>query len=225
MIPWRYAIGIIHGVKSSIDSISQTTPDLKTLLVDINNTVQNLVVTFRFDNSIIDNAIAEFNATVLNSNLTDISDVNSSPAAKGLLDALSVGIFGVFEIEPPKTDTGPENPEGSYIGITKAYKTIYIYFFVTAGMTLIFLGVLGILSKRPVRQGMHLWPRSTDEALPNRMEMYRAAIRIVSGIMLSLLALIAVSDREFTSFIGSPWILPLVMLLYTTSESPSLFNY
>ena len=218
MIPWRYAVGIVHGVKRSIDSISKTTPDLTTFVADINNTVRNLVLTFRFDSGIIENAIAEFNATVLGANFTDINAVSSSPATKGLLDALSVGVFGVFEIEPPEADTGSEDPQGAFTAITNAYKTIYIYFFVTAGMTLILLGVISILSQRPVQKGTSSWPRSVGKVLPNQMEMYRALMRAVSGIILSLFALIALSPRGFIGFIGSPWILPSVMFSYTTGE-------
>ncbi|MCJ1417247.1 hypothetical protein MMC32_003589 [Xylographa parallela] len=119
------------------------------------------------------------------------------------------GICGLFNIEAPEKDrSGQEssNDAGAQAvnDIVNIFFTVYTYFFVAAGLTLIMLTLLLRLGKRE----------------KYRTEMLGMAVRYLIGIGLALLALMnlpALEDNEnaaIYTYINSPWMMPTVLLSY-----------
>ncbi|VUC30154.1 unnamed protein product [Clonostachys rosea] len=77
--------------------------------------------------------------------------------------------------------------------------TIFAYLFVSAGIVLMLLMILHILAKR---RG---W---------SQFDMLRAAIVFTTGTGLSLVATIKLNPTMLSSFINSPWQLPIILICY-----------
>ena len=90
-------------------------------------------------------------------------------------------------------------------GVGELFHTVFLYFFIAAGFTLIILAVLFWVGKRRKLRG----------------EILSVLVRIFAGVGLALLALMAlpslqdvVNDSSFDIYINSPWMLPTVLLTY-----------
>ena len=109
-----------------------------------------------------------------------------------------------FGIEPPE-DTSPggeTNPAELYYGVYDRETVVYVYFFIAAGTTLLMLALLMFLGKREKVRGDYI----------------SVTVRILIGLGISFLALMALPANNFTTDIGnfifSPWMLPTVTLSY-----------
>ena len=123
------------------------------------------------------------------------------------------GICGLFNIEAPEKDrAGEESSDDAGAqavnDIVNIFFTVYTYFFVAAGLTLIALTLLLRLGKRE----------------KYRTEMLGMAVRYLIGIGLALLALMNLPSLEdndnavIYTYINSPWMLPTVLLSYLSGK-------
>ena len=108
-----------------------------------------------------------------------------------------------FEIEPPENDSaGDAGPMQEFAEIYDSYIVVFIYFFVAAGLTLVFLALLFFLGRHERVRGDHLL----------------MVIRVLVGLGLSFLALMALPSNltgDIDSYISSAWMLPTVAICYT----------
>ena len=122
------------------------------------------------------------------------------------------GICGLFSIEAPEQDIASDesDPSGAQAvsDIVNIFYTVYTYFFVAAGLTLIVLTLLLWLGKRE----------------KYRTEIFAMAVRCLIGVGLALLALMNLPSLELNenaaiyNYIVSPWMLPTVLLSYLLGE-------
>ncbi|KAI9663931.1 MAG: hypothetical protein M1821_007422 [Bathelium mastoideum] len=75
---------------------------------------------------------------------------------------------------------------------------VYGYTFIAAGVALLIIGVLGLLSHKPKRLGGWL----------------RAAVTIAVGIALALLSIMLITGDELSAYLPSPWVLPTLALAF-----------
>ena len=129
------------------------------------------------------------------------------------------GICGLFNIEAPEKDRSGAESSGdagaqAFNDIINIFFTVYTYFFVAAGLTLIALTLLLRLGKRE----------------KYRTEMFGMGVRYVIGIGLALLALMnlpALTDWDNAAiyvYINSPWMMPTVLLSYLLGKTPRVLN-
>jgi len=115
-------------------------------------------------------------------------------------------VFGAYRIahpEVPKTAGTTATLEELFavaISFLSLYDMVYVYFFVAAGLALIFIGFMVIISKRTFY----------------RFDWVRTGALFAVGLTLAMLALMDLSaqNRENPggNFLSSPWILPTAML-------------
>ncbi|MCJ1402513.1 hypothetical protein MMC11_005733 [Xylographa trunciseda] len=119
------------------------------------------------------------------------------------------GVCNLFQIEAPKQDLTSDNNDSSgqqsVADITNIFFTVYTYFFIAAGLTLIALTLLLRLGRRE----------------KYRTEFFVMTFRYLIGIGLALLALMNLPSLQLNNdhaaiytYIGSPWMLPTVLLSY-----------
>ncbi|ORY58214.1 uncharacterized protein BCR38DRAFT_461007 [Pseudomassariella vexata] len=116
-------------------------------------------------------------------------------------------IYNAFDIEAPEKDqedssggeTGLYSPEETTQAITSRFRLVFIYAFACAGIVLLFLTVMHIISKR---KG---W---------SPFNIIRTAICIVISVGLALVTTLATNADRPAGFIGSPWMLPTITLSY-----------
>ncbi|KXJ91889.1 hypothetical protein Micbo1qcDRAFT_161921 [Microdochium bolleyi] len=121
-----------------------------------------------------------------------------------LMATLTNSIFYAFKISAPETNAeGPNTLESmelnSTMAISQRFVLIFIYTFGCAGVVLIFLSIMHIMSKR---KG---W-------VP--FNIGRTAVCIFAGTGLSLTGLLVLNDDAVDDFMGSAWMLPTITMMY-----------
>ncbi|KAI2621185.1 hypothetical protein GGR54DRAFT_600513 [Hypoxylon sp. NC1633] len=125
-----------------------------------------------------------------------------------LVNTMVNAIYNAFEYEPPEELTA-DNPENwqyeAAMSVFRRFILVFIYGFACAGIVLLFLTIMHVISKR---RG---W---------SPFNIFRTAVCISLSIFLALLTLIAanqdavISEENYTSFVGSSWMLPTIVLTY-----------
>ena len=110
-----------------------------------------------------------------------------------------------FNIEEPEHLSYKVESEADALDllVNHTFQTVFIYFFVAAGLALIFSACLYVFGKR----------------FKSRREYLNLAFRCLLGIVLALLALMAVStngqvNNLYTRYAVSPWMIPTVTIMY-----------
>ncbi|KAI1776616.1 hypothetical protein F4818DRAFT_354516 [Hypoxylon cercidicola] len=126
-----------------------------------------------------------------------------------LLNTMVNAVYNAFEIAPPEDDKPTDQPEyfqsETAMSISRRFILIYIYLFACAGIVLLMMTIMHVISKR---KG---W---------TPFNIFRTVICIAVSIVLALLTIIASNedavfrDEHYTSFIGSVWMLPTITLCY-----------
>ncbi|KAL2061563.1 hypothetical protein VTL71DRAFT_6940 [Oculimacula yallundae] len=114
-----------------------------------------------------------------------------------LFATIQDSIFDNFGIEPPEVENSDPDPNEEWTKNEAAFKLIFVYFFVAAGITLILMDALNFLSR----------PR------PNRGDYIRMLINLIVGITLAAIASMVNTDQGF-AFAQSALILPTVALAF-----------
>jgi hypothetical protein len=115
--------------------------------------------------------------------------------------------FGV-EVQPGysvNTIDGNSMGISNLIGILDLYSTVYLYFFISAGLALIILACLFMLGQKA----------------KTRIEWMSIGLRLLIGTGLTLLAAINAvpNGTAFGNFLFSPWLTPTVALTYALGKS------
>ncbi|XXG98874.1 hypothetical protein Hte_005204 [Hypoxylon texense] len=126
-----------------------------------------------------------------------------------LLNTMVNAVYNAFEIAPPEEDKDATQPEFQQseiaMSIVRRFILIYIYLFACAGIVLLMMTIMHVISKR---RG---W---------TPFNIFRTVVCIVTSIVLALLTVIASNedavfrDENYTSFIGSVWMLPTITISY-----------
>ncbi|KAI0128964.1 hypothetical protein BJ170DRAFT_355338 [Xylariales sp. AK1849] len=124
-----------------------------------------------------------------------------------LLYTMVNSIYNAFDIEAPEEETGSENlaEHGEYVqtratqALGNRFKLVFIYAFACAGIVLLYLTFMHVLSKR---KG---W---------TPFNIFRTAICIALSLGLALTALLTLNENYVETFMGSPWMLPTITISY-----------
>ncbi|KAI1379633.1 hypothetical protein F4677DRAFT_338085 [Hypoxylon crocopeplum] len=126
-----------------------------------------------------------------------------------LINTMLNAIYNAFDIEPPEsaeTTPGSEYWQSQVaIAAARRFILVYIYAFACAGIVLLFLTIMHVISKR---KG---W---------SPFNIFRTAICIALSIFLALLTIIVadqdavLNNESKTDFLRSPWMLPTITLTY-----------
>ncbi|OTA59311.1 hypothetical protein K449DRAFT_397599 [Hypoxylon sp. EC38] len=143
--------------------------------------------------------------------LADNSTLNDYQSDRAeLMNTMINAVYNAFHLNPPEE----EDESGSKtefwqseaaVASAKRFILVFIYAFACAGIVLLFLTIMHIISKR---RG---W---------SPFNIFRTAICISISIFLAMLTTIAANqeavldNKKGTSFVGSPWMLPTITLSY-----------
>lgn len=157
------------------------------------------------------------NELVMAPNITDTlaavreSDGNATLFEDAVFEVMSEGFNFVCEnvgVKPPKEFTVNGDPLTAFAGIFELFNTVFIYFFVCAGLCLIFLAILFWTGKRRKLRG----------------EVLAIGLRMLVGVGLSLLTLMDLPSLQdnltspINTYLYSPWMLPTVVICYGMGE-------
>ena len=92
--------------------------------------------------------------------------------------------------------TGEKDAYGALYNTLEVYDLVFVYFFLAAGLTLIIMAVLLVLSKKRMVLG----------------DWLGAALRAVMGSGIALIAVVSANTDRQIIFLYSPWMGPCVML-------------
>ncbi|KAF3917800.1 hypothetical protein ABW20_dc0104168 [Dactylellina cionopaga] len=134
-------------------------------------------------------------------NLAPMRDSSDPGFISGQIDKLwdlcAYAIFSGYHIEAPSGNTELYNTDEKFKGFSKIYNLVVAYFFVSAGGFLLVLALFTYLMK---------WPK-------DRFEWLHISYRVTFGIILALIALVTTNKSRINSFVTSPWIVPMMMLI------------
>ncbi|KAK7924003.1 hypothetical protein PG985_006057 [Apiospora marii] len=123
------------------------------------------------------------------------------------------GIFNNFDIEAPEEtksdakvaarDSSGVLPQSEMLdAVATQFRLVFIYAFLSAGIVLLFLTIMHIISKQ---RG---W---------TPFNLFRTFICIALALGLALTTLVATNEDAVDTFMGSPWMLPIITLSYFTA--------
>jgi hypothetical protein len=160
----------------------------------------------------------QFNGTNFTDPLTGIAQSDGNPDNINLELVNILGIVGEavadgFQVEIPEgyDDSGLD----ALTQIVTLFSTVFLYFFISAGLTLVLLACLFMLGKKN----------------KTRVEYMSIGIRLLVGIGLVLLATMYApiangsfdsnAANDFINYFESPWLTPTVVLAYALGKSKS----
>lgn len=122
-----------------------------------------------------------------------------------------------FGIKPSEAiEEKADEPIDSVLGVGELFNSVFLYFFVAAGFTLIILAVLFCIGRRRKLRG----------------EVLAVGVRAFIGVGLVLVALLALPSLKkpenshdqslLDNFIFSPWMLPTVLMAYSIGKQVQL---
>ncbi|EWC46848.1 hypothetical protein DRE_03860 [Drechslerella stenobrocha 248] len=114
-----------------------------------------------------------------------------------LWDLCAYAIFNGYNIEAPSGNADLFNSDQRFEGFSSIYELVLVYFFVAAGGFLLILALFTYLMK---------WPK-------DRYEFLHIAYRVVFGIIIGLIALVATNGDRVANLLTGPWAVPMMMLL------------
>ena len=122
---------------------------------------------------------------------------------KDMLNAVTVFVFDNFNVEAPADLNAPASEADTVNALVAVFVTVFLYFLISAGCFLIVLGVM-------------YWFGKTHKS---RWEYGSIVVRAAVGIALSLVAISSLYNTGLRLFL-SPWMIPMVTIIYFLRESP-----
>ncbi|MCJ1418351.1 hypothetical protein MMC32_004698 [Xylographa parallela] len=194
---WRKVVDLMLPFVSSMENYPSNIPRAD-LTVYFNNTIQALYG--RFSGSTVEQPDLGAYFDVFGDPTTSLDQ--RIAAGYNITYAGIIFVCENFEIELPESNSADEaGPEQKFEEIYDSYIVVFIYFFVAAGLTLIFLALLFVLGRRERVRGDHLL----------------MVVRVLVGLGLSFLALMALPSNptgDIGSYVNSAWMLPTVAICY-----------
>lgn len=203
-VVWRQAVQGLQAVLSDLTlDFSQTYNTSAEFVDQVNFTAWNDVFNYVPKGIDFTDALNEVNSALVEVanawNNTSEEAVNAGDnALNNIIFALANTVLESLSIEAPKSkvkDGVKPSPEDQTSKLFGVFNLVFIYFFVTAGLTLIIMGVLAWLSEKPKKLGDYV----------------RSSANFVVGLGLCLLSLMSFSEAE-GNFAFSSWVLPTLCL-------------
>ena len=212
---WRKVIDVLTPFGNAMDIYIQMYSDNPHSLniSAINNTIydvfNNFVNSTEGASPYYEEAFARLEGTLGNT-------TNRTEAGIAFLDIVTsvedvvLNTYNIHIKESVETEDVAKNLVNAQEDIFATFTTVFLYFFVAAGVTLILLALLFYLGKRRKTRGEYL----------------SMAVRIFFGLGLTLIATMYNSDPEvasndFNNYLSSAWMLPTVLIAYGIGKSRS----
>ncbi|KAL9033464.1 MAG: hypothetical protein Q9214_007503, partial [Letrouitia sp. 1 TL-2023] len=199
LITWRNALEMFDVIYEGWNDIWLASNDT-TVLADGFSQLGDIVLQFS------EADLSKFNITGYLTDLTNEADgatEGAAVAAVEILVTLVNALFKFFKIEAAKKEVKKEaasglkvDPVTSLQNAIEVYDLVFVYFFVAAGLTLVIMALLMVLSKRKKVLG----------------DWLGVALRLALGVGISLVAIVKTNFNAKDNFISSAWMLPCVML-------------
>lgn len=167
----------------------------------VNGTIQGVFQDYRNNSATQDSVSSAAQEHRINEALTAIvkvpnwnaTDLNRS--FDDLIISIELYIFEQYAFNLPP-DLAGLTAEQQADHHAEALAIVFVYCLVTAGASLILLGVLMLLASRWGTRGQQMM----------------VAVRVVVGVALALLTLLTTNNDLMANYFRSPWILPTIML-------------
>lgn len=199
LITWRNALEMFDVIYEGWNDIWLASNDTA-ILADGFTQLGDIVLEFS------EADLSKFNITGYLTDLTNEADgatEGAAVAAVEILVTLVNALFKFFKIEASKKEVKKEAAEGlkvdpltSLQNAIAVYDLVFVYFFVAAGLTLVIMALLMVVSKRKKVLG----------------DWLGVALRLALGVGISLVAIVKTNFDAKDSFLSSAWMLPCVML-------------
>jgi low temperature requirement protein LtrA len=193
---WRKVVDWIQFTENIINQLpypsDNSTEAWEGYASQINTTLYNTFGDLEISESIEAYAQSNGNETIVGNAYYDLIGQVATFVSKGYLVEIPEGTNG-------EEATGGDNLD-AIIGI---YGTIFLYFFICAGLTLVMLAVLFLLNKR----------------YKTRLEYISMAVRLMVGIAVTLITIMyGTTGNAFANYFLSAWMAPTVVLAYGLSK-------
>ena len=208
---WRKLTDLVGFLSDKISAMGQFSGD-----ADMGDQLGTVMEEFfkPFEENSGHHKVAKPNITSELLELTEASESNTTKALELVQSIMAKGVtFAAesFGIEPPEKSKEAAESEVEVMNSLTAetFTTIFVYFFMAAGLTLIITSALFLLGKRH----------------KIRADYINLVVRTLVGIGLSLLVIMGLSDNERVAqagatFAWSAWVLPTVAIAFAFGECP-----
>jgi hypothetical protein len=124
-----------------------------------------------------------------------------------MLTSVAVFLFDNFDVELPSDDSADGSELNKLEALASVFWTVFLYYIIAGGCLLIFLGVM-------------YWLGKTNKS---RWEYGSIAVRIAVGLGLALVSISYLFNTSFNLFF-SPWMIPMVVIIYFIGKAPFPFD-
>ncbi|KAL9613491.1 MAG: hypothetical protein Q9167_001987 [Letrouitia subvulpina] len=199
LITWRNALEMFDVIYDGWNTIWLASNDTIVLAEGFSE-LSDIVLSFS------EADLSKFNITGYLTDLINEPDgatEGAAVAATEILVTLINALFKFFKIQASKKEIKNEEAAGlkvdpltSLENAIAVYDLVFVYFFVAAGLTLVIMALLMVLSKRKKVLG----------------DWLGVALRLALGVGISLVAIVKTNFNAKDNFLSSAWMLPCVML-------------
>ena len=213
-IIWRQAVEAVHDFDAAFTDIfshsyANATELVKSIASTLDETVWDYIpkdFNYQDQLDVVTAALANVTKTGGNRTLTvDLND-DTGPQFENVrviyISTINI-ILETLGIKGAKSskDDGSKSPDKDMEKLLRVIDIVFNYFFITAGIALILIGVLGVMSKTPKKVGDYI----------------RSSGNFILGLALCLLSLMSLTPAE-ESYTSSPWVLPTLCLVLGTGK-------
>ena len=198
-VTWRNALEIVDYIYDAWDYAIYMTNDTA-VVEDALSYVSDVLLYFS------ESYMSKYNITGyldILKNTTDPFSDDALYAEDEILFTLVNAVFKFFKIQASKKEqksaaaSGTKDAATDLANAFHVYDLVFTYFFVAAGVTLITMAILMVLSKK--RKVLGDW--------------LGIGLRLVMGIGISLIATVGMNLTAQQQFLSSPWMVPCVMIV------------
>lgn len=217
-IAWSQALQSIKSAAQSIININYELPSSPTteeVVRLLNETVTDLLESYPPEDEVaaLDDVERTYKSLLtlpdsfwdVNGQLADNDPemVRWLTGTRDLAQTVFDGIFASFSLAAPAEETESTDvqsaTEAAYLATANKFQTVFIYAFITAGLVLILMTVLHVVSQQ------HGW---------SIFNILRALITVGMGLGLALTSLLTFNQDALANFLPTPWPLPTITICY-----------
>ncbi|QYS96798.1 hypothetical protein H0G86_004037 [Trichoderma simmonsii] len=217
-IAWSQALQSIKSAAQSIVNINYelpSSPTTKQVVRVLNETVTELLDSYPPEDEVAALNDVERTYKSLLTLPDSFWDVNGQLAdndpemvrwlngTRDLAQTVFDGIFASFSLAAPAEETESTDVQSAtaaaYLATANKFETVFIYAFITAGLVLILMTVLHVVSQQ------HGW---------SIFNILRALITVGMGLGLALTSLLTFNQDALANFLPTPWPLPTITICY-----------
>ena len=204
---WRKIVDELNYLNNAIFMQDIVYDDLGTTVTNINETIQGIFNSFKENEYALPDVSQNFDA--ISSAGTNQTEVNNQ--AEEIIYSTLNWVIENLDVKIPEEALESGDEDEALVGALETFSTVFFYFFIAAGLTLILLAVLFFLGKRRKSRGEYL----------------SIGLRVLVGIALSLVAIMGRDllaenplgkSLDGVNYFYSAWMLPTVLLTYGLGE-------